>query len=98
MKSVATDIIAALVYYPCARISLLASKAGINVDNWLLSSYRDESFYTMRTDSRDRFGTPLEQRFSRREIEEMMGDCGLEHITFSNQIPFWCAIGRKKGK
>ena len=32
----------------------------------------------MRTDSRDRFGTPLEKRYSRREISEMMQAAGLE--------------------
>ena len=50
----------------------LLEKIGFKVDNWPLSSYRRTSFYTMRTDSRDRFGTPLEQRFSRSEILAMM--------------------------
>jgi hypothetical protein len=68
---------------------------GLKVDNWVLSSYSTTSFYTMRTDSRDRFGTPLEQRFTRAEIEAMMRDCGLNHILFSEHLPFWCAVGTK---
>ena len=42
----------------------------------------------MRTDSRDRFGTPLEQRFSRSEILAMMQASGLQEIRFSNSFLF----------
>jgi hypothetical protein len=49
----------------------------------------------MRTDSRDRFGTPLEQRFSRAQIEVMMRDAGLQNITFSENAPYWCVVGTK---
>jgi len=52
----------------------------------------------MKTDSRDRFGTPLEKRFSRLEIELMMKKSGLEEIRFSNHFPFWCAVGKKSLK
>ena len=95
LKTYMTDIIAALIYYPLARISRIGESMGMKVDSWVLSSYRMTSFYTMRTDSRDRFGTPLEQRFTRAEIEGMMRDCGLDHIQFSDRFPFWCAVGRK---
>ena len=50
----------------------------------------------MKTDSRDRFGTPLEQRFSKEEIKLMMIDSGLEQISFSDNAPYWCAVGYKK--
>jgi SAM-dependent methyltransferase len=95
-KSLVTDLIATTIYLPLARLAWLGERSGLKVDNWLLSSYRDTSLYTMRTDSRDRFGTPLEQRFTRRQIERMMCDCGLEDIRFSEQFPFWCAVGQKK--
>lgn len=94
-KSLVTDLLAILVYYPLARFALLGERLGFNVDRWLLSSYRKTSFYTMRTDSRDRFGTPLEQRFTRGEITEMMHDAGLHDIRFSENFPFWCAVGRR---
>jgi hypothetical protein len=96
MKSFVTDVIAACVYYPLARLSLLGERLGFVVDQWLLSSYRKTSFYTMRTDSRDRFGTPLEQRFTRVEIAAMMQNAGLEDVVFSEKFPFWCAVGRKQ--
>lgn len=94
-KSAVTDLIAASVYFPLARLARLGEVLGLDVRGWLLSSYRDMSFYTMRTDARDRFGTPLEQRFTRAEIEAMMRQAGLEDIGFSDSVPFWCAVGRK---
>lgn len=96
VKSVVTDALAAMVYFPLARLALVAERIGLNVNQWPLSSYRQTSFYTMRTDSRDRFGTPLEQRFTRLEIIEMMQDAGLDHIEFSESFPFWCSVGRKR--
>ena len=69
-----------------------------NVKNFPLSAYRHNSFYTMRTDSLDRFGTKLERRFSKVEIIKMMQIAGLEDIKFSNQTPYWCATGICKGK
>ena len=50
----------------------------------------------MRTDALDRFGTRLEQRFTKKEIENMMLEAGLEKVEFSSSKPFWCAIGYKK--
>lgn len=97
LKHITTDLIAALVYFPLAHLSKVLSALGVPVSDLPLSFYRDRSFYTMRTDSRDRFGTPLEQRFSREEIHQMMSNCALESITFSAAEPFWCAVGIKKG-
>ena len=96
IKSIITNLIALIIYFPLSRLSLLFEKLGFNVNNWLLSSYRNTSFYTMRTDSRDRFGTPLEKRFTRSEIKTMLHDAGLENIIFSDKFPFWCAVGKKK--
>lgn len=94
-KLVVTDAIAALVYFPLARIARLAERAGLDVSSFPLSHYRHHSFYTMRTDSRDRFGTPLEQRFTREEITRMLHAAGLTDVRFSDQVPYWCAVGVK---
>lgn len=96
IKNLITDIIAIFIYFPLAKISSLLSKLGFSVKNFPLSFYKDHSFYTMRTDSRDRFGTPLEQRFTKDEIRKMMRNAGLQNILFSNQAPFWCAVGYKE--
>lgn len=90
------DLLAVFVYYPLSKFSYFVEKIGFNPSNIPLSAYRDKSFYTMRTDSRDRFGTPLEHRFSKNEIEKMMLTSGLKNIIFSSSEPYWCAVGTKK--
>ena len=96
LKHLVTDLLAVTVYYPLARLSLLAECLGCNVASIPLSYYRKHSFYTMRTDSRDRFGTPLEQRFTRKAIAAMMEESGLYDVRFSEHAPYWCAVGTKR--
>ena len=91
-----SQIIVILVYLPLVRIARLLEWLGVGMHSFPLSAYRDKSFYTMRTDGLDRFGTKLERRFTRAEIEEIMEDAGLEGIKFSTEAPFWCAVGYKK--
>lgn len=91
-----SQVIAAVVYYPLARLSRVLAQWGVNVAGIPLSAYREQSFYTMRTDALDRFGTRLEQRFSRKAIQGMMEEAGLHQIVFSDSVPYWCAVGRKK--
>ena len=95
-KHLVTDVIAAIVYFPLARLSLLLDKVGINAASIPLFYYRNHSFYTMRTDSRDRFGTPLEQRFTKQQIKSYMERSGLIDIKFSDNAPYWCTIEIKK--
>jgi len=73
---------------------LFLEKLGLDVELMPLSSYRSLSFYTMRTDALDRFGTRLEHRFTAREIKEMMEQAGLNRIAFSDSY-YWCALGYK---
>lgn len=91
-----SQVIATFVYLPISRFSLVMEKMGFNVNNIPLSAYRKLSFYTMRTDALDRFGTRLEKRFSREQIKVMMENAGLERIEFSENLPFWCAVGYRK--
>jgi SAM-dependent methyltransferase len=88
--------IAVLVYWPLARAASLAERIGagkIITEMMPLGSYRHLSFYTMRTDALDRFGTRLEQRFTRKQITEMMQAAGLENVQISDAVPYWCAVG-----
>lgn len=87
------DLIATFIYFPLARTARAVEKAGLPVRSVPLSLYRDKSFYTMRTDALDRFGTRLEQRFTREQITQMMQQAGLERIRFSPDVPYWCAVG-----
>ena len=95
-KAAVCDLIAAGVYFPLAKGAALAERLGADVENVPLSFYRNTSFYTMRTDSRDRFGTPLEQRFTQAEIRDMMERAGLRDIAFSEGAPYWCAVGYRR--
>ncbi|QGM45249.1 class I SAM-dependent methyltransferase [Methylocystis heyeri] len=95
LKHLVTDLIAFALYWPLARMARLGELLGWDMRHWPLYGYRGLSFYTMRTDARDRFGTPLEQRFTREEIGGMMRAAGLKNIIFSDSEPFWCAVGEK---
>ena len=98
LRYFSSQIISIIVYLPLARFALFLEKLNFNVSNFPLSSYKNLSFYTMRTDALDRFGTRLEQRFTRNEIKNMMQNAGLENIEFSNSKPFWVAVGYKSSK
>ena len=60
-----------------------------------LSYYVGKSLNIIRNDALDRFGTPLEQRFSKKEIKQMMENSGLSEITFSEKEPYWHAVGKR---
>lgn len=94
-RKMTTTALAALLYWPLTRLALLGEKLGVNVDNMPLAPYRHYSFYTMRTDALDRFGTRLEQRFSKADIRVMMEKSALTDIVFRKGVPYWVACGRK---
>ena len=97
-KFMIADLIATLVYYPLARLSKILRTIGLHkISSKLpLAYYSDKSFTIMRNDALDRFGTPLEKRFSKDEISTMLRNAGLVNIEFSDKQPFWHAIGQKK--
>jgi ubiquinone/menaquinone biosynthesis C-methylase UbiE len=97
LKKVVCDVIAICVYYPLAKASLLVKKIGLDriSENMPLAYYSDKSFWIMKNDALDRFGTPLEQRFSRKQIIQMMQKSGLSNIVVSESKPYWHAIGQK---
>ena len=96
LKNFFSDFFAVIFYFPMAKISLFLDKLKFNVKHIPLSYYKNLSFYTMRTDSRDRFGTYLEKRYSKKQIRIMLKKAGLHKIKFSKNAPFWCAVGFKK--
>jgi hypothetical protein len=95
-KLIASQSIAAGVYWPIARVCTILTKLGVSTRSIPLEAYKDRSFYTMRTDAYDRFCTSLEKRFTRVQIKQMLEQSGFDQIVFSDQVPFWCAIARKK--
>jgi ubiquinone/menaquinone biosynthesis C-methylase UbiE len=95
LKSAIAEVLAACVYWPLARGAQLAQRLGGNVANWPLGAYRWRSYYAMRTDALDRFGTRLEHRMTQAQIKALMENAGLREIRFRDAVPFWCAVGHK---
>ena len=98
VRRLSATIIAALVYFPCAQISKLLSKLGRNTSNLPLHHYANMPFVMLANDALDRFGTSLEQRFSKAEIAEMLraADFDLSTLKFSEIEPFWTFAVNKK--
>lgn len=97
-KRLVSDGIALVVYLPLvlfARALAAMGAPGGLTRRLPLAYYADKSFYVMRNDALDRFGTPLERRFTRDEIRDMMERSGLTDVTFSKGPPYWHAVGRR---
>jgi SAM-dependent methyltransferase len=91
IKQLVTSTIAALIYWPLARFSKVLNKFGVNTSNIPLHHYADMPFVMLANDALDRFGTSLEQRFSKAEITEMLraADFDIATLKFSDKEPFW---------
>ena len=98
LKKIVCDLIAVVIYMPFIILSkIVKAILGGNLYNKIpLSYYIDKSFNIIRNDALDRFGTPLEQRFTRQQIETMMKNSGLTDIIFSENMPYWHVVGRKQ--
>ncbi|MEZ4403763.1 MAG: class I SAM-dependent methyltransferase [Kofleriaceae bacterium] len=84
------------VYWPLARTARVLDRLGLDVERLPLSAYRERSFYVMRNDALDRFGTRLEHRFTRAEMQAVMEGAGLERVRFHDGVPFWTAVGYRR--
>jgi SAM-dependent methyltransferase len=96
LKKILCNIIAAIIYFPLAKISKLLKLLNISSSIIPLNYYCDKSFYVMMNDSLDRFGTKLEKRYSKKEIKILMNNAGLKNIIFNKNSPYWVALGYKK--
>ena len=85
------QLIAGVVYLPLSRVAKQLSRRGKNVSNIPLHHYAYMPFVMLQNDALDRFGTRLEQRFSKLEIEEMVAKAGFDVTTlkFSEFEPSW---------
>jgi len=98
LKKFACECIALFIYLPMVIFSrclkwFKASEAFLK--KIPLSYYADKSWKIIRNDALDRFGTPLEQRFSKKELIGLLESCGLDNIVVSPGMPYWHAVGRK---
>ncbi len=95
VRYAASQGIAAVVYWPLARTAALLDGIRPLPQSVPLSFYKDRSFYVMRTDAYDRFCTPLEKRFTKEQVRNMLEAAGFERVGFSNRAPFWCAVANR---
>lgn len=98
VKHFVCDLLALVIYMPFILWVRLLIFLGFNdlAKKMPLYSYHNKSFFIIRNDSLDKFGTSLEQRFSKKEVEELMANCGLENIVISTGTPYYHTVGRKK--
>ena len=97
IKNIACDFMAIILYMPIILLGRIFNFFGFKnfAKKFPLNYYQNQSFRIIRNDALDRFGTRLEKRFSKVEIEEMMKACGLSNIRISSQEPYWHAVGQK---
>lgn len=96
LKKVTCNLIATLIYWPLAKLSTIVAFFSISWASKLpLSYYKKTSFFVMRNDALDRFGTPLEKRFSKSEINKMLTQVGFVNIQFSPHEPYWHVLAQK---
>lgn len=97
IKSALCDILALIIYMPIVLFGRLLIAMGLkkSATKMPLSFYHNKPFFMIRNDSLDKFGTRLENRFSKAEVIELMKNCGLVDIVVSNGIPHYHAVGRK---
>ena len=97
LKKFVCDLLAIVLYMPFILIVRFFRVIGLKkiAMKLPLSSYYNKNFFVIRNDALDRFGTRLEQRFSEKQIIDMMNKSGLGDIIVSQGIPLYHAIGRK---
>ena len=98
IKHFVCDLLAILFYMPFILFGRLVKWLGFKdlAKRMPLHGYQNRSFFMIRNDALDRFGTRLEQRFSKKQVIEMMEAAGLTDIVISDGIPFYHAVGKKK--
>ena len=85
------QIITGIIYLPLVRSSKILRNRGKDISNFPLHHYAHMPFVMLQNDALDRFGTRLEQRFSKKEITTMLDNAGsdLSTLKISDVEPFW---------
>ncbi len=96
IKFTLSILIAFLIYYPFVIVAKILKKIGLDPEIIPLGQYHDKSFYVMKTDALDRFGTRYEKRYSKKQIKKLLENNGFNNVKFSKKEPYWHAIAIKK--
>jgi SAM-dependent methyltransferase len=98
LKIAMAEIAAVVVYLPLvllARAVRRLAPDGSHYQSVPLHYYVDKPWKVIRNDALDRLGTPIEHRFSRAEIQQMLRAAGLEHMRFGEDMPRWRVVADK---
>ena len=98
LKRLISSVLAGLIYWPLARLSKVLGKFGVSTSNIPLHHYANMPYVMLANDALDRFGTSLEQRFNKTEIEGMLAkaDFDLSTLVYSDAEPFWTFAVQKR--
>lgn len=97
LKRFSCDILAVATYMPFVATGRVLNKIGLKTlsAKMPLKDYQNKSFFIIRNDALDKYGTTLEQRFSKEEVITLMQKSGLTNIVISPSSPYYHAIGKK---
>ncbi len=96
LKFFCCELIAIFIYGPFILLTKFVKLFGGTTWKKIpLSYYADQPWKVIRNDALDRFGTPLEKRFSKTEISTMLINSGLKNIRFSENEPYWHVVAQK---
>jgi SAM-dependent methyltransferase len=98
LKVPACEVAAVFVYLPfivTARLIRAAAPNGHTYEAIPLHYYVDKSWKIIRNDALDRLGTPIEHRFSRAQVEQMLASAGLTAVRFSEKMPRWRVVAER---
>lgn len=83
-----TGAIALTVYLPLSSLARLIEVLGFEPSGVPLAAYRQRSFYVLRNDALDRFGTRVEKRFTRASLVELLSRAGLDRVEILDGHPW----------
>jgi len=97
LKRFSCDVLAITTYMPFVLTGRLAAAVGLKklAAKIPLNDYQNKSFFIIRNDALDKYGTTLEQRFSEQEVITLMRNSGLDQIVVSPGGPYYHAVGKK---
>ncbi len=97
LKKLSCDVLAVTVYMPVVLTGRFVRAIGFKsaAEQMPLSGYHDRSFFIIRNDALDRFGTKIEHRFTKAQVAELMERAGLSNVIVSHTFPYWHAVGKK---
>ena len=98
IKVAVSEAAAILVYAPLIGLATVIKRLARDPrthENVPLHYYIGKPWKVVRNDALDRFGTPLERRFSKTEISDILHDAGFGDIRFGEAMPRWRVLATK---